>query len=499
MKARVRVQAGDATGVTARPVAVREYKAARPDRLVSFGLFQASPARLLQRSLRGLIDHSRVQARNNDYVRGYLGLVSRNVVGAKGIALQSLATGRDGKPDSAARLAIVEAWRRWCRRGVPTLCGGLSWRDLERLVITTVARDGTFLARHVRGAAAGAWGYRLQVLSVDHLDLDRNVERVGDGGYVRNGLQFDALDRLVGAWLFEAPRDEARRSPRAIFVPERDLLVVFRPEEPTQTIGRPWMHTTLRNLAMVDGFEEAAVAAARWGASKAAFFKRADDDGAATPADQASPQTMEAQAGELGFLPPGWDITSFDPAYPDAAVAPFVAHMLRRAATGLRTSYFTLSGDTSGMSFSNLRAALGEEREEWRELQDWLASAFHDRVFAEWLQVALVMGRIAGVTQVASSDLERLRPALWRPRTWASITPKEEATTWAALHGLRALPFSLIAERMGYDRDELLDMWAEDARAFEAKGVPLPASDLPGDDDDTAPDPMATAQTRGNP
>jgi lambda family phage portal protein len=462
MKQRIRVKAGDRIGASARLVA-RSHKAAKSDRLVSFAFGGSSPAKVLERDFRGLVDHSRVALRNNDYLRGWIKLLRRNVVGARGVELRSLAETRGGEADAEARAAVARAWRAWGKRGEATTCGRLTLRDVQALALATCARDGLFIARHVRGARAGRFGYRLQVLSVDHIDLDRTVERLRGGGFIRQGLEFDADDRLVAAWLFSAPRDELRGQASATRVLARDLVVTWFPEEACQTIGKPWAHTALRTLQMTDGFEEAGLANARWGAGKLAFLKYADDDASAPErGDEDSPPVIETEAAELASLPPGAALDTFDPRYPDQAVGPFVAHFLRRSATGLGVSYSSLSNDLSGANFSSLRAGLAEEREEWRELQTWLAEHLLDQIFGAWLEAAVFSGALR---PYGVADLARLRPAGWRGRTWPSITPKEEATTWQALYELGALTPSALAERMGRDRDELVDEWREDLEA----------------------------------
>lgn len=281
----------------------RNYKAARPDRLVAFPLGPANPARVLARDLRGLVAHSRHVARNNDYARAFLSALARNVVGPKGLALRPMAMRRDGvTPDAPAREAIKAAWMAWSRAGRPTTCGRLSWVDLQRLAVVTCARDGAFIARHVTTGA----GYRLQVLSFDHLDTRRQADRLAGGGYIRAGIEYDAGDRPVAYWLHAAPQDDGRDSARAVRTPARAVLYLSRVEEPGQPVGRPWWHTALRGLAMIDDFEGSAIAAAAWGAKKLAFIKTPEGDASAPESPDDAERRVEAL--EVDELPPGADL-----------------------------------------------------------------------------------------------------------------------------------------------------------------------------------------------
>ncbi|MFN3615499.1 MAG: phage portal protein [Rubrimonas sp.] len=480
-KPRLRVTAradGTVLGVRPAPPATagaRSYKAARPDRLAPFLMGDLAPASVLARDLPGLIAHARDAARNNDYVRGYLGLVRRHVVGPKGPALQSLVEHFDGRADDLPRRIIEREWTAWGAWGQPTLCGRLSLRDLEQMAVITAAAEGNFLARFVRGRRGGAWGFKVQVLSIDHLDLGHNADRLRGGGYVRNGVECDADDRVVAYHLFAAPRGDAeahhRRGVRER-VPADQVLHLYLPEEPLQTIGRPWLHTALRRLNMVDKLEEAALAAARYGAAKMIFFKRPEDDGPTPAGDHASP-VEEVEAGETGVLPPGWDIAPFDPTYPSTALDGFVAGMLRGSAVGARVSYSALTNDLKGASFSSLRAGLSEERDEWRTLQAWFHAAFMGRLFAAWLPMAMAAGRLA---PLRDDDMARYARHTWRGRGWQSITPREEAQTAETLLANRlAAPSDLAAER-GYDFEELVERYAADVETLRAAGLSLPVA-----------------------
>lgn len=476
------VTPADPGGATAeaRPApAARSYKAARPDRLAPFMLHDMAPASVLARDLPGLIAHARETARNNDYVRGFLGLVRRHVVGPKGPALQSLVTfgpGQGGETaDPLARRLIEEQWREWSAWGEPTMCGRLSLLDLCNLAVATVANEGNFFARIVRGRRAGPWGFRVQVLSIDHLDVGLNAARVSGGGYVRNGVECDADDRVTAYHMFAAPLNDAeaqhRRGER-MRLPAGEVIHLFLPEEPLQTIGRPWLHTALRRLSMVEKYEEAALAAARYGAAKMIFFKRPEDDGVAPAAEGGDAAPIEeVEAGETGVLPPGWDIAPFDPTYPNADLGGFVGHMLRAAAVGARVSYSALTNDLKGASFSSLRAGLSEERDEWRSLQSWFFAAFMARLFGAWLQPALASGRLA---PLRDESLERYRRHSWRGRGWQSITPREEAQTAETLLANRlAAPSDLAAER-GHDFGDLVQRYAADLALLKAAGLGLP-------------------------
>jgi hypothetical protein len=63
----------------------------------------------------------------------------------------------------------------------------------------------------------------------------------------------------------------------------------------------------------------------------------------------------EAEPGTFGVLPAGWDFTTYDPAYPNDAMAGFIKGMLRAFSSGVGLTYNTIGNDLEGVSLSSLR------------------------------------------------------------------------------------------------------------------------------------------------
>jgi len=45
-----------------------------------------------------------------------------------------------------------EGFKAWSKKGICEVTGKYSFRDIQNLVITSIARDGEVLVRYVRGA-----------------------------------------------------------------------------------------------------------------------------------------------------------------------------------------------------------------------------------------------------------------------------------------------------------------------------------------------------------
>jgi capsid protein len=61
---------------------------------------------------------------------------------------------------------------------------------------------------------------------------------------------------------------------------------------------------------------------------------------------------------------------------------------------GLGVAFSSLSNDLSDVNFSSIRAGLIEERETWKALQKLFVEVVNDRVFSEWLLMALTTGAV---------------------------------------------------------------------------------------------------------
>lgn len=407
---------------------VRSYRAAKSDRIAGgFGVFPTTPRDELRREIRGLVGHSRHAAQNFDYARAYEMLTRRHVIGFNGIRLQMDVRDPGGKKDVAAGAQIESAWARWGKmKNSPTPCGRLSWWGVECQVATGIAREGGSFVRIHQGTNRGRFGFQVEPIPFDLLDLDLTGPTPG-GGFVESGVEFDATDRVVAYHMWSAAMSEGHRpgARRRLRIPAAQMLYVLVPEEIGQALGVPRSATALRLMNLSEKFQESALTAANYGASNMVFFERAADNGVVTgPEDDAQIPIDQIEAGTLTELPPGVKAVSHNPAYPDAAVGPFLRQMGTSQAAGLGVSYETLTADLSGANFSSLRAGKGEEREEWRMLQRAVFEGLHDRVFSRWLPLAMLSGEV----RLPLAKLDKFDAATWRPRGWPSVNPKDDAT-----------------------------------------------------------------------
>jgi lambda family phage portal protein len=454
--------------------ATRRFDGAVVDRLTASWL--ASSAAIDQ-ELRGQLDPLRARSRdlfkNNEYAAKFGRMVVNNVVGPEGCILQSRVVDPSGMPDSAANRAIEAAWWRWMRPGACEVTGRYSFADLVRAMTRALARDGEFLLRKVRGA--GDFGYQLQLLNVDRLDTTLNRAAAGGQNRIVMGVEQDDAGRPVAYWLwsaqpgFHAPRERQR-------IAADEIIHGFLPFEEEQSRGVPWLHAAMRRMNDLNGYREAAVIAARIGASKMGFYT--SPDGQPPPNDGTDSDgnfIAQATPGEFGVLPVGYDFKAFDPSYPHDQFEAFCKAALRGIAAGIGVSYNGLANDLEGVNYSSIRAGVLEEREEWMVIQNWLIGVALTPIFEEWLRIALTVGAITlpNGTTLPATKFAKFREHVWQPRRWSWVDPLKDinAAVVAIDNGLSSP--QRVAAQSGQDVEDVLDDLAAFQALVKAKGITL--------------------------
>lgn len=465
----------------------------------------ASWSNALNSDLDGALPILRARARdlcaNHEYGRRFLTMVATNLVGAAGPTLQVRAYNQTTKPreqatlDKPANGAIEMHWWRWGK--VCDLAGRMTLPQMLRVIVKAVARDGEAVVRKVRGREF-SYGMRLQLLEADRLDEALN-QRTSGGNVIRMGVEVDSTLRAVALWLFtEHPGENAsigssgRRVER---VPMSEIYHLFVPERAEQVRGYSWLHAVLTRARMLQGYEEAAIIAARVGAAKMGVLKRPDDasgDPTKSLADGQDATTgqffMSAEPGEFAELPPGWELQSWNPDYPHQNFGEFVKSCLRGMAAGLDVDYPTLANDLEGVNYSSIRAGTLETREVWISLQEWLIDSFLLPLYRDWLTIALPMGAItfdSGARLPAERLDKFIDAARFQGRRWQWVDPLKDAQASRELIAAGLSSRTEIAASQGRDFVDIIDDLASEAALMRAAGI---------ENEPAAPAPVATEE-----
>ncbi|RKR02599.1 lambda family phage portal protein [Kushneria sinocarnis] len=433
----------------------------------------------ISRNQRSLVARSRHLLLTNDYARGFLRQARQNIVGHQGIGLQAQARDRDGSLDDAANDAIEADWRRWSGREHCDISGRRSLRQLCNRAVEDAAANGEFMFRVVIGRNVNAWGIALQVLDPQRCPVDYSVDRLSGGRFIRHGIEYNRNGRAIH-YLFStldpSESDYTVGGRHFVKVPASEMLHGFLEDLVGQRRGLPWMVTAVMRMRHLDGFEQSALVNARIGAAKGGFFEW--DEGRAPDRDDEAdeePLYLDAEPGSFQELPEGLRFKGWEPQFPNGELAPFSKQMLRGIATGLGVSYNTLANDLEHVSFSSIRQGTLNEREHWKDLQEWLIESLMDPLFDLWLPRALLKGIPLPLRPGATlrpDRLEKYRERVWQPRRWDWVDPdKDSKTAERDMRNKVRSPSQVIRERGG-DPRSVWRQYAADRQAMLDAGIP---------------------------
>lgn len=450
----------------------RTYAGAGQNRLLAdFFDSQRSADSELRPVIKTLRNRSRDLCRNNEYAKRYVNLMKTNAVGAKGFSLQVKALGGDGLLDLAGNQAVEQAFATWGRMGNCTIDGRLSWVDAQKLTIESLARDGeVFIIKH-RGRDYHD-SFALQFIEPDEIDEQKN-EKLPSGNEIRMGVELDANKRPVAyhkLTYHPGDYDYAMMTGKSkhIRIPAEQVIHIFMPLRAGQTRGEPWLSPVMPAMKQLGGFREAAVINARIGASKMGFFTSPSGDGFVPDDTDNHTPIMDAEPGTFHQLPTGVSLESFEPTFPSNEFDGFHKAVLKGIASGLGISYTSLSNDLEATSYSSIRQGALEERDFYRDIQQFMIDHFVFRVYEAWLDAAMDLRSF----NIGANQYDRfLNASTFSGRAWSWVDPLKEMN--AAILGMKngVLSIQDVASQYGKDVEDLFAQIQRDKALAEQFGV----------------------------
>lgn len=427
------------------PKAVRRrmYAGAKSGRL-NFTASTSSADSEIYTSLPGLRDRSRKLVRDVVYAKRAKAVVVNNVIGP-GIGMQAQVKSTRGKLIKRTNDGIERAWREWARAETCHTGGTLHFADFERAAMSEVFEAGeVFIRLHFNAFGGSDVPMALELIESERLADDYEIA-VPPGARATMGIEHDAFGRPIAYHIHAQHPNQVRLLPgrrvdEILRIPADQMIHLRIVDRWPQTRGVPWLHAAITRLNQLGEYEEAAVIAARIGASKVGFFENPEwPDGIATGEEADGTPNMTVEAGEFAQLPPGYKFTSWDPSYPTEAFDPFTRACLRGIASGVGTSYESLSRDYSQSNYSSSRLSLLEDRDAWRVLQQWWVRAFREPLYRRWLQLAVLSNAVPEISRGEyMADPRKFESVKWKCRGWGWVDPAKEVSAYKE------------AERAGY-------------------------------------------------
>ena len=439
----------------------RQYTGAAYNRLlndwIASSTSQDAESRMALRTLR---NRAREMGRNNDYVVNALRAIQNNVIG-QGVKLQSqvkrLRGPGAGQMDNDLNEAIEMAWASWGRAKNCHVAGVLSFSAMERLLVRSMAESGEIFVRKIRRSMGKSpVPLALEIIEADLLDENYNGEY--EGRQVRMGVEVNEWFRPVAYWFFtQHPGDiqfgsVGNVAQRRVRIPADEIIHLFLSDRPGQTRGIPWFASAMTRLRHMSGYEEATVIAARAQACQMGFIETPDPEFEGDGVFEGE-RVSSFEPGKIATLAPGEKFISHAPTAPSGQLDPFMRYMLRGVASGVGVSYETLSKDYSQSNYSSSRLALLDDRDTWRTLQQLVIEMFHQNVFEEWLEMAVMSGSL----NLPGFEMQRDRYECvrWIPRGWQWIDPAREIAAYKTAVRSGFMTLTDVVAQNGGDFEEL--------------------------------------------
>lgn len=452
----------------------RSYMAAQTSNLVAG--WTAAPVHIdsiLRQNLRTLRARARYQARNDDYAKRFLGVLKNNVIGHTGITMQAQVT-RLGNPDQLdepANSAIEKAWADWCI-GQCDLQGQLSFVDMQNLMLTSCATDGEFMAITHRGAQYGKYGFQLELVDAELLDTNYN-RKARNGNDVRMGIEYNSAGQKVNYhfktvdWTTGQYSDGEWR-----IIPAKRVIHLFITESIGQNRGVPWLSTPLFRMKMLSGYEDAAITAARIGASKMGFYTSPDGTGyTGDDVDEQGNLISEAEAGMFEQLPDGVAFQEFNPAYPHEQFGDFMKSCLRGISSGLGVSYHTLANDLEGVNYTSSRTGALEDRENWKALQTWVINGAVRQIYETFIESAVLNHAITIGNKPLAGLPGEYKAARYQGKRWDWVDPLKDTNADNNAISTNTMSVSEVIRKRGRDPDEVFQEIADEKKKMEVLGI----------------------------
>ncbi|MVB11070.1 Phage portal protein, lambda family [Caprobacter fermentans] len=405
---------------------------------------------------------SRDQERNSDILNAEILALERNVVGS-GFVLQAKVRNAADGDDETLNSQIEEAWREWCRPQNCEVTGRFSFSDLASMVIRRRYTDGGILILKVLLAGR----YQLQLLEVD--DLDSSVQMF-DNHRVVGGIEIDEYRRPVA--YFIKVYDEWGVSVKSQRIPADRVVYLPYLTRPSQVREMTPFAPALGRIDDTNELIDASIEKERVLSHLSAVVEK--DTGILTgvaglgrgyydaPVEavpgagpgQPPPKAEILEQGTITYLKPGEKISTIAPAGTSSTVDPIIKTTQRMAGSSIGLSYEAVSRDMSRSTYSSARQGFLEDKRTYMPQQQYLVDHLLDVIYPEWLDWAVLTGRIPIPDYFR--EPAPYRRHVWIASGWDWIDPaKETGANLTALQTNQKTLQEICAEK-GKDWREVL-------------------------------------------
>lgn len=417
-----------------------------------------------------------------DYAAPQLRDQSRDAVRKDGLAAaipdrlvsNMVGTGIVPQPPSAKARAL---WARWTDEASADGTLDLYGQQAQAARAMVVGGEAFVRLRPRRPSDGLTVPLQIQVLEGDFVPFDKN-ELLPTGGFIRQGIEFDAIGRRTAYWMYPQHPSDATlgvvdATPRR--VPATEVLHVYDAiSRPGQIRGEPWMTRTLATLKDFADYRDAERVRKKTAALFAVFIRRNLPEGLSAQdlkelwGDDAEIEDGVGSAvlepGTAQYLEPGESVEFSSPVDVGGQYEVFMREQKRDLAAAAGILYEQLSGDYSQLNDRTWRAAVNEFK---RRCEMWQHSILVFQlcrpVWARWAALAVLGGLL--------TDAEAPAIVKWVPQAWPYINPQQDIEAQETEIRIGLGSRSQKASERGLDAAEIDREQAADNARADALGV----------------------------
>ena len=381
-------------------------------------------------------------------------------------------TPRSSSRDAATRDRVHALWQAWAETAGSA---GEDFAALTATAVRTVLVDGECFLRLRPRKPEDKLLVRLALELVDPARVPHDMTQTIDGGDIVQGVEHDALGRVVAFHVLDSAPGEpvpSNVSAKLRRIPATAMLHVFAAERPGQVRGVSILATALPRLRMLDGFQDAVLLRQQLANLFTAFITNAstpDGMDAASPltglaadATQDGRPVVALEPGILQELGAGEEIKFSDPPDPPRS-QDFGREQARLACLAAGVPLEVATHDWAGQNDRIARVTLNGWR---RRVERFRWSVVIPRllrpVWSAWM-------RASGL----GLSVEDKR-ATWNAHAWPYVHPVQDvqASVAAIRGGLTSLS-ATVAESTGEDGEAVLRAIAADNTLADELGLRL--------------------------
>ena len=323
-----------------------------------------------------LRERARYEVANNSYAKGIVLTIANDVIGT-GPRLQLL-TG-----DANLNRRIEQMFSDWCR--------AVNLAEKLRTMRMAKSTDGeTFAVLTENPKVASQVTLDVRLVEADRVTSPMLTTLPSDTDV--DGIIFDKQNNPdTYIVLRQHPGDTSSWKNQHDYVPAWSMVHWFRGDRPGQSRGIPEITPALPLFAQLRRYTLAVIAAAETAADFAAvLYTDAPANGEAQSLEPMDIVSLEKRMATV--LPDGWRLGQIEARQPTTSYAEFKREILNEIARCLNLPYNIAACNSSGYNYASGRLDHQTYYKSIRVEQNHLAERVLDRIFAAWMQEAVLTG-----------------------------------------------------------------------------------------------------------